>query len=411
MAVITPERAANSSLRRLKFTLFPANIGMFLLWGAIPSILLPLQIEDVDPANKAANLAVVATIGAFAAMLAQPLAGTISDRTRSRFGPRAPWIIAGALIGGLALIGMSLANTLVQIGIAWTITQIAYNFAQGPLSAVMPDRVPVEKRGVFAAITGFASMFGALGGQIVGARFAENVGAGYLLFAGVAIVAFTVFVVLSPDRDNRGDERRPFSFAVLVRSFWFNPREHPDFGWAFLGRFLLYLGYFGISNYQLYILQDHIGLGDDAVDFVPVLGIASLATMLISIAIGGPLSDRVGRRKVFIYASSIICAAGLVGPWLLPTKTGMLIFALVTGFGFGFFQSVDTALVTQVLPAQEDAAKDLGVVNIAATLPQVLAPGIAGAIVVAFGYGSLFPIAIVLMVLGGFAVAPIKTVR
>jgi MFS family permease len=411
LAPKTPAPTTSPSLRRLKYTLFPANIGMFVLWGAIPGILLPLQIEDVDPANKAANLAIVATIGAFAAMLAQPLAGTISDRTRSRFGPRAPWIIGGALIGGLALIGMAAANTLVQIGIAWTITQIAYNFAQGPLSAVMPDRVPEAKRGTFAAIIGFAAMFGALGGQIVGAQFAENVGAAYLLFAGLAIVTFTIFVVFSPDRDNRADERRPFSAAAILRSFWFSPRKHPDFGWAFLGRFLLYLGYFGISNYQLYILQDHIGLGDAAVDFVPVLGLASLATMLISIAIGGPLSDRVGRRKIFIYISAIICAAGLIGPWLMPTKTGMLIFALVTGFGFGFFQSVDTALVTQVLPAQEDAAKDLGVVNIAATLPQVLAPGVAGVVVVAFGYSALFPIAIALMVLGGFAVAPIKAVR
>ncbi|MFC7529332.1 MFS transporter [Actinoplanes sp. GCM10030250] len=384
---------------------------MFLLWGAIPSILLPLQIEDLDPDNKAANLAVVATIGALAAMLAQPLAGTISDRTRSRFGPRAPWLIGGALAGGLALLGMAAANTLVQIAIAWTITQIAYNFAQGPLSAVMPDRVPEAKRGTFAAITGFAAMLGALGGQIIGTRFADHVGAGYLTFAGVTLVAFTLFVLFSPDRDNRGDERRPFDLTALLRTFYFNPRQHPDFAWAFLGRFLLYLGYFGINGYQLYILQDHIGLGDAAVDFVPILGLASLATMLISIAIGGPLSDKVGRRKIFIYIAAIICAAGLIGPWLMPTKTGMVIFALVSGLGFGFFQSVDTALVTQVLPSQQDAAKDLGVVNIAATLPQVLAPGIAGAIVVSFGYTALFPIAIVLMVLGGFAVAPIKAVR
>ncbi|WP_328467755.1 MFS transporter [Actinoplanes sp. NBC_00393] len=399
------------SLRRLKLTLFPANVGMFLLWGAIPGILLPLQIEDLDPANKAANLAVVATFGAFVAMLAQPLAGTLSDRTRSRYGPRAPWIIGGALAGGLALVGMAAANTLVQIGIAWTIVQIAYNFAQGPLSAVMPDRVPEEKRGTFAAVIGFAAMFGALGGQIFGTRFAERVGAGYLLFAGLALVVFTVFVVFSPDRDNRADDRRPFSPAVLARSFWFNPRRHPDFAWAFLGRFLLYLGYFGITGYQLYILQEHIGLGDDAVDFVPILGLLMLVTTLIATAIGGPLSDRAGRRKIFIYAASIVCAIGLAGPWVLPTRTGMVIFALVTGFGFGLFQSVDTALVSQVLPAQEDAAKDLGVVNIAATLPQVLAPGVAGAIVVAVGYAALFPIAIALMILGGFAVAPIKAVR
>ncbi|GAA1645322.1 MFS family permease [Actinoplanes couchii] len=136
-----------------------------------------------------------------------------------------------------------------------------------------------------------------------------------------------------------------------------------------------------------------------------------LVATLLTTAIGGPLSDRAGRRKPFVYAASVICAAGLVGPWLLPTTTGMLIFAVVTGLGFGLFGSVDQALVTQVLPAQEDFAKDLGVVNIAATLPQMLAPAIAGAVVGLAGYAALFPVAIVLMLLGGLAVVPIKSVR
>lgn len=384
---------------------------MFLLWGAIPGILLPLQVEGIDPDNKAGNLAIVATIGAFAAMLAQPLAGTISDRTRSKFGPRAPWIVGGALVGGLALCGMAAANSLVRIGIAWTITQIAYNFAQGPLSAIMPDRVPAAVRGTFSAVSGFAMMLGAMGGQILGSAFSDHVGAGYLLFGGLALVLMTLFVVLSPDRDNREDDRRPFDLRALLNSYWFNPRKHPDFGWAFLGRLLLYLGYFTVSGYQLYILQEHIGLGDDAVDFVPVLGIATLVTTLLATLIGGPLSDRLGRRKPLIYLSAVICAIGLVVPWVEPTRTGMVVFALINGFGFGLFGSVDTALVSEVLPAQQDAAKDLGVINIAATLPQVLAPGVAGAIVVATGYSALFPIAIVLMLLGGFAVAPIEAVR
>ena len=56
-------------------------------------------------------------------------------------------------------------------------------------------------------------------------------------------------------------------------------------------------------------------------------------------------------------------------------------------------------------------AKDPGVVNIAATLPQTLAPGVAGAIVLAYGYAALFPVAIVLGILGACAIWPIKSVR
>ncbi|WP_155368319.1 MFS transporter [Catellatospora vulcania] len=403
--------ALTGPLRRLLIWTFPANIGMYLLWGAIPGILLPLQVAAVDEDAKAANLAVVATIGALAAMLAQPLAGAISDRTRSRFGRRGPWIVAGALTGGLALVGLASANTLVQITFAWTVTQIVYNFAQGPLAAVMPDRVPPANRGVFSAVTGTGLMLGALGGQVIATRFADDLPAGYLTFAGLALVALTLFVVFNPDRDNRDTPRRPFSLRSIVDSYWFDPRRHPDLGWAFLGRLLLYLGYFIVVNYQLYILQDRVGLGDAAIDYVPVVGVASLGGTVLATVVSGPLSDRLGRRRIFVYASAAMLATALLLPWIWPTKPGMLAFALLSGLGFGVFQAVDTALITEVLPAEQDFGKDVGVVNIAATLPQVLAPAAAGAIVAAAGYAPLFPVGIALVLLGALAVVPIKSVR
>src|SRR5215469_10381797 len=107
--------ALRGPLRRLLVSLFPANFSVFLLWGAVPSILLPLQVEHLNAHDKAPNLAIVTTIGAFAAMLAQPLAGTLSDRTRGRFGPRAPYLVGGALCGGLALLGLAAGSTLAEI--------------------------------------------------------------------------------------------------------------------------------------------------------------------------------------------------------------------------------------------------------------------------------------------------------
>jgi MFS family permease len=91
--------------------------------------------------------------------------------------------------------------------------------------------------------------------------------------------------------------------------------------------------------------------------------------------------------------------------------TAWVVMTIVSGFGFGMFQAVDTALVSQVLPSAKSFAKDLGIVNIAATLPQTLAPGVAGAIVISFGFAGLFPIGIVLGILGALAVWPIKATR
>src|SRR6478735_8849241 len=90
-----PLPLVKGTLKRLTGWSIPANISIFMLWGAIPGILLPLQVTAIDPAHKVGNLGIVLTFGAFLAMFAQPIAGTLSDRTRSRFGRRAPWMVAG----------------------------------------------------------------------------------------------------------------------------------------------------------------------------------------------------------------------------------------------------------------------------------------------------------------------------
>jgi MFS family permease len=398
-------------LRRLLAWIIPANFGIFLIWGAIPGILLPQQITVVlGEGDKVANLTIVATIGAFAAMIAQPIAGQISDRTRSRFGRRAPWMVLGALAGALSLIGLAFADSLVGFVLAWTLVQISYNFAQGPLSAVLPDRVPLSRRGLFAALSGIGLMVGAIGGQVIGSLFFQSLTAGYITFAVVALAIMIVFNLFNPDYPSTQLKPEPFQLRDFLRTFWVSPIKHPDFFWAFTGRLLLYTGYFAVTGYQLFLLTDYFGVENPAT-VIPVLGLISLAGILISTVVSGPMSDRFGRRKPFVFASAATTGLALVLPWVWPDLTAWMIMTFVAGLGFGMFQAVDTALISEVLPSAKSFAKDLGVVNIAATLPQTLAPGVAGAIVLTFGYAGLFPVGIALSILGAFAVWPIKSTR
>jgi MFS family permease len=400
-------------LGRLMWSIIPANFAVFLIWGAVPGILLPHQITLTFGEKGQINvvyLAIVATIGAFAAMVAQPIAGQISDRTRSRFGRRAPWIVIGALAGALSLIGLAFANTLAGFIIAWILVQISFNFAQGPLSAIMPDRVPLNRRGSFATLTGIGLMVGALGGQIIGSVFYNSIAVGYITFAVFAIVVLTLFVVVNPDYSSAKLEPELFDFVAFLKTFWVNPVKYPDFFWAFTGRLLLYTGYFAVTGYQLYLLQYYFGI-EHPETVIPLLGLLSLVGIVISIVVSGPLSDKIGRRKPFVFASAVVVSVGFVLPWVWQDITAWMIMTFIAGFGFGMFQAVDTALVSEVLPSAKSFAKDLGVVNIAATLPQTLAPGVAGLIVLVFGYAGLFPVAIVLGLLGAFAIWPIKSVR
>lgn len=407
-----PRPPVKGTVRRLLGWIIPANISLFLINGAVPGVLLPLQIGQLDPDNKVASLAVVATIGALVALIAQPVAGLISDRTRSRFGRRAQWIVGGALVAGLALVGMGLANGIAQITIAYVILQIGINFMQGPLSTILPDRVPRAARGTFSALAGLGALVGALGGQIIGASLANSIPVGYIIFGGIAIVVLTLFVVFNPDHSSLDIEREPFSLRLFLNTFWVSPIKHPDFFWAFTGRLLLYTGYFGVFGYQIFILQDYIGLGDGAAAAVPIAGLLNLLGIIVATVICGPLSDRVGRRKPFVFASSLIVGVALVIPIIMPTYPGWLLLSVVAGLGFGAFGSVDQALMSEVLPSKNSFGKDLGVVNIAATLPQVLAPAVAGFVILVFGgYVALFPIGIVLSVLGAAAVWFIKGVK
>lgn len=404
--------ATIKGLPRLLGWIIPANFAIFVIWGAVPGILLPHQIELLypDPKQKVATFAIIATIGALCALLAQPIAGQISDRTRSKYGRRAPWILIGAVAGGLALTGLAFANSFVGILIAWCLVQIGYNIAQGPLSAVLPDRVPVGRRGTFAALSGIGLMAGALGGQVIGSLLFNSLIAGYVIFAGFALIVLVLFVAFNPDHPSTNFAREPFRFGDFLSTFWVNPIKHPDFFWAFTGRLLLYTGYFGVTGYQLYILSDYLGVAKPET-VIPLLGIIGLVGTIVATIISGPISDKVGRRKPFVFGSSVVMGVALALPWLWPNFTSWLIMTAIIGFGFGMFQAVDTALMSQVLPSAKNFAKDLGVVNIAATLPQTFAPGIAGAIVLAFGYAALFPIGIVLSIAGAVCVWFIKATK
>ncbi|QAY72163.1 MFS transporter [Agromyces protaetiae] len=409
----SPERPKLSKpLKRLFGLIAPLNIVIYTLVGAVPGVFLPLQLQSIDPAGKELNLGIITGIGGAVSLISSPVIGLLSDRTRSRFGRRTPWIVAGALLTGLALVFMGISNSIIQLAIGWIMIQIVINFIISPLTALLPERVPVAARGAFSALSGIGLMVGILGGSIYGAVMADDIPSGYLILPGVLLVMVALFVVLAPDTSSKDAVNEPFSLVLFLKSFWVSPRKHPDFAWGFWGRITLFTGYFLIHGFSLYILQDYIGLGDEAVDNVPKLSLVVLVTSLIALVISGPLSDRMGRRKPLVIAAALIMGVGMVIPFVLPTLLGMFLYVGIAGFGFGTYLAVDAALMSELLPSKDTFAKDLGVLNIAATLPQSLGPFLGSFIVLAFGtYAPIFPLGLVLAIIGAACIIPIKSVR
>ena len=111
--------------------------------------------------------------------------------------------------------------------------------------------------------------------------------------------------------------------------------------------------------------------------------------------VGGRLSDRTGRRKLFVLSASAVYGLAMFILAIASDFNGFLVGMAVGGLGFGVYTAVDLALVVDVLPDKDNAAKDLGVLNIAGALPFSVAPAIAPAIL-ALGngsYGVLFAVA------------------
>jgi MFS family permease len=208
-----------------------------------------------------------------------------------------------------------------------------------------------------------------------------------------------------------------FGLADLGRTFWVNPVRHPDFGWAFLSRFLVFMGVAYFLSYQFIFLSDQLKL--DKAAALEGLALSQLITTVVTITctlLSGWLSDRIGRRKPVVLFAGLLVALGLTIIAFATSLDHFLIGAAVYGIGQGVYFAVDMALVAAVLPNQEDTAKDLGVFNIASAMPQSLAPVIApiflmigsvpgGNLAAVFMAGGVFA------VIGAFAVLPIRKSR
>jgi MFS family permease len=340
-----------------------------------------------------------------------PVWGAFSDRTTLRSGRRRPWVLGGAVTGAVAMLLLSAADSVWLLVLSWALAQAALNAMLAAVTATVPDQVPVRERGVVGGVLAIAQTAGVIVGSGIAAA-TGSIAAGYLTIAVVLVATTVPYAVDSRDIPLPRELRPAFRWRAFLRGFWVSPREHPDFGWAWLTRFLMNLGNALLILYLLFYLKDAVGLSDDGAEdavfsLTAVYGVVTVVTALV----GGAWSDRAGRRKVFVIWSGLIAASALMIFAFVPTLPAAYVGAVVLGVGFGAYTAVDFALITQVLPAAEDRAKDLGVINIANALPQVLAPVLAaGVLGLGLGYPALYLLAAFVSVLGSVLVRRIRSV-
>jgi MFS family permease len=412
-----PRSASHSALdepvaavrRRWTAAVVLANVGVFAAWLGPIQVLLAKQSNVVAPGNKEFVFGVVTGVGAAVSVVANPLFGALSDRTTSRFGRRVPWVLAGAVGGAIGLLVLAGAGQVAWMLLGWCLVQLFCNALLAAITAAIPDRVPRLRRGVVGGWVALAQTLGALVGVGL-ATAVGGIGVGYVACAVFLLLSVAPYLIGSDDEPLRVDERPSLVWREFLASFWVSPRRYPDFGWAWLTRFLLNLGNGLGTLYLLYYLQDAVQYGDPGTGVLVLTAIYSLCVVLTAVT-SGSWSDRVARRKVFVTSSGVVMAVGAAVLALWPTWTGAIAGAVILGAGFGVYLSVDFALLTEVLPSARDRAKDLGVINIANSLPQVIAPAIAAPVVkVLGGYPVLYGLAAAVTLLGAVLIRKVRSV-
>jgi MFS family permease len=391
-----------------------AWLGVWMAQLAPIQKLLPDQVQtQLDTTYWVDNVVVfgvISGISGVCAIIAYPLTGALSDRTTSRFGRRRPWMAGGALIFATALVLLGLQTSIVGIGVFWSLALTGFCILTAALTATISDQVPVDQRGY---VSGWISAPQAIG-IILGVSLVTYVfvGAvvGYAAMAVLLLVLVLPFLFL-PDAVLPKELRQPMTVRGVIEGLWISPKEHPDFGWTLLSRILVNFGNAFGTSLLLYFLE--FGLKDPhADDDLLILILIYMVFVIVASLVFGRLSDKLGKRKAFVFLSSAIQGVAALLLAFVPELTAAMIAAALLGLGYGCFLSVDQALATQVLPDPESRGKDLGIMNIATAVPQAMAPLLGAGIVAALGgFMGLFLLSGLFAFAGALAVARVKAVR
>lgn len=366
----------------VKITVF--GFALSALWQSLHIIILPLRLLDfIGEAQKNTYLGLLTFAGLLLAMVIQPIAGVISDRSGFSWGRRRPYVFFGTAVALLFLPGIGLAWGFTGLFISYCLLQISTNTAQGPYQAFIPDLVPEGKKGVASGVKGLLEILGGIALIYPLAIFMDRyfLGEGsqwlWLVIGALAVVLLaamlaTVISVKEPAPVRvSGISIR----AALRQTFKIDIRENRDFIWFLVSRLLVFMAFTTIQQFALNFLRDVTGVNNPA-EATARFSILAVIGMLAIVYPAGFLSDRIGRKPIAVGAG-LLGAAGIAIIFFAHDYGTILVAAGVIGVSIGAFNSANWALATDLVKKGEEA-RYLGLANVAtaggAALARLIGP-------------------------------------
>ena len=411
---VTQERPLLPFSHLLKLSIY--WFGILTIWGGLNNIILPSRMDQIDKAHAGFLLAVINGAAVLMAIVVQPTVGMISDYTVTRWGRRKPYIVIGASLDVLFLIGLALSQTYLMILVFLVLLQFSSNFAQGPFQGYVPDLVPARQVATASGLMGVMIVMG----QIAGVGVA-TIGLGLnlaLATVGLGLIELaTALVLVTSVREGSGAPPRPGSWLKVATSAWGTDiLRESNVLWLLLVR-LLFLGAVNATNLVLYYFERTHGMSESRAGTLVFIGtlVVGIATAAAAFP-GARLSDRFGRRPM-IWAACAIASAGMGLVALAPSPTLAIAAFVPFGIGVGIFLSVDWALMTDVIP-KETTGRYMGILNAgtaaAGPIFLVVAGQVldrVGALDVAAGPRAAMGVAALFLVGAGFALLRVDPTR
>lgn len=406
----------------------PGWLTLFgLAWLAIWTVqltpvqlLLPLQLDtpggESDWTTGVIWSGLILSVGGAAGVIVGPISGALSDRTRSRWGRRRPWAIGGSVLTGGALVLTGLGREPLPVAAAWVGVSVGIAVVSSAFTAMIADQVPTQ-RGTASALVSSAQALGIVLGVGAVVLLGLGISAGYTTLAAVILVGGVGAALLLPDppADLAPRERLPRRERHQVRV---GPRRPTvlgdrDFMWVLVSRLTVNVGNALGTSLLLFFLLYGVGVPASAAeDDLLLLIVIYTVFVVVASLVAGPISDRTGRRVGIVIVAALVQALSAVLILASPTFLGTAIAAGVMGLGYGAYMAVSLALATDLLPHARDHARDLGIVNVSASLGQLLGPLIgAGLVALAGGFWLLFVAAGILSLLGAIMTAAVRPQR
>lgn len=336
---VTPRRAGARW-----FTVF--TLAWLALWTAQLTplqLLIPLQLNTPDTADGwisgVVSSGLVLAAGGLAGVIAGPLAGGMSDRTRGAFGRRRPWAIGGAVLGAGGLVAIAFASGPWGVGLAWVAVSVGMAVASAAFTALIADQL-TDQRGAASAAVSSSQAVGIVAGVGVIVLLELGVVAGYLALAGFLLVVAVAAAFILPDPPapaSAATARTRVSLAERFAAF-----RDRDFAWLLWGRLVVNIGNALGTGLLLFFLlyglhRDPAGAEDELLLLIVVYTVFVVAASVIA----GRISDRTGRRVGLTVAAAVVQGIASLLIAALPSFETTMVAAALLGVGYGAYMAVD----------------------------------------------------------------------